>query len=167
MCWLYRCGLCGFDAHVSCGTSNVVQVVAGNGRSIAPENVFLNQFNNQRDQYLQAIMGNVSNQIPQAMMGGGGGGVNNQIMQALMGGRGGGMNNQIMQAMMGGGGGGGSSQFLQSLMGGGGGGGSGDLVQSLPGGSNGGVGGLDLSSVLGNGGDFGGLMGAGLGGFGF
>ncbi|KAI3826400.1 hypothetical protein L1987_00448 [Smallanthus sonchifolius] len=81
-----------------------------------------------------------------------GGNVNNRLLQQMIGG--GNMNNQILQAILGGGGG--SNQLHQALIGGGG-----DLIQGLPGGSSGG---LDLSSVLGN---VGGLMGAGLGGFGF
>ncbi|KAI3731990.1 hypothetical protein L1987_63185 [Smallanthus sonchifolius] len=126
-CWLYGCGLCGFDAHLSCATTSKPQ-----------HNLFLNQIN-QRDQICQAVM-----------MAYGGNNVNNRLLQHIGGGGGGNMNNQILQAILGGGGGcggGGSNQLLQALMGGGG----------------DGVGGLDLSSVLGNVGDFGGLMG----GFGF
>ncbi|KAI3826408.1 hypothetical protein L1987_00456 [Smallanthus sonchifolius] len=103
------------------------------------ENLFLNQIN-QWNQILQAIMMAY------------GGNVNNRLLQQMIGG--GNMNNQILQAILGGGGG--SNQLHQALIGGGG-----DLIQGLPGGSSGG---LDLSSVLGN---VGGLMGAGLGGFGF
>ncbi|KAI3818663.1 hypothetical protein L1987_12478 [Smallanthus sonchifolius] len=135
------CGLCGFDAHLSCATTSKPQE--------SNLFLFLNQIN-QRDQILQAVM-----------MAYGGNNVNNRLLQQMNIGDGN-MNNQILQAILGGGGGGGSYQLLQTLMGDGGGGG-GDLIQGLLGGSNGGLGGLDLSSVLGNVGDFGGL----LGGFGF
>ncbi|KAJ0682427.1 putative chromatin regulator PHD family [Helianthus annuus] len=191
-CWLYRCGLCGFDAHVLCVTSKVKKVVAGAGRSSSSsstdqfEKWFVEQVNNKRDQILQEIMGggggggggggNMNNpllqpmmggggsdynQMLQAMMSGGGGGGNyNQMLQAMMSGGGGGYN-QLLQAMMSGGGGGDYNQMLQAMMSGGGGGDYNQMLQAMMGG---GGGGMDLSSVLGN---FGGLMGAGFGGFGF
>ncbi|KAF5760975.1 putative chromatin regulator PHD family [Helianthus annuus] len=192
-CWLYRCGLCGFDAHVLCVTSKVKKVVAGAGRSSSSsssttdqfEKWFVEQVNNKRDQILQEIMGgggggggggNMNNPLLQPMMGGGGsdynqmlqammsgggggGGNYNQMLQAMMSGGGGGYN-QLLQAMMSGGGGGDYNQMLQAMMSGGGGGDYNQMLQAMMGGG----GGMDLSSVLGN---FGGLMGAGFGGFGF
>ncbi|KAM0048662.1 putative chromatin regulator PHD family [Helianthus debilis subsp. tardiflorus] len=76
-CWLYRCGWCGFDAHVLCVTSKVKKVVAGAGRSSSStndqfKNWFVEQVKNKRDQILQQIMG------------GGAGGDYNQMLQARM-----------------------------------------------------------------------------------
>ncbi|KAM0010340.1 hypothetical protein Hdeb2414_s0077g00777531 [Helianthus debilis subsp. tardiflorus] len=148
-CWLYRCGWCGFDAHVLCVTSKVKKVVAGAGRSSSStndqfKNWFVEQVKNKRDQILQQIMG------------GGAGGDYNQMLQARMsgggGGGGGGDYNQMLQAMMNGGGGGGYNPLLQPMMGGGG----GDYNQMLQA-MMGGGGGMDLSSVLGNFGGFGGF----------
>ncbi|KAL8249393.1 hypothetical protein R6Q59_006261 [Mikania micrantha] len=181
-CWLYRCGSCGFDAHLSCATSKAQQVVARAESTVAYDHsMLMNQINDQRNLFLQRRMshgggGNMNyNQILQAFMGGrGGGSMNNQVLQTFLGRHGGsgGLNNQVLQTFLGrhGGGGGGMNhnQILQALMGsgggGGGGGGGGDLIQGLLNGSS--NGGLDLSSAFGNVGDFGGLMG-GFGGFGF
>ncbi|PWA93356.1 C1-like protein [Artemisia annua] len=142
-CWLYRCVPCGYDAHVSCATSKR-QVVAERSRSVVPDqNLYLNQFNNANNQYLQAVMGNV---------GAASSNMTNQLLQQMIGGGG----NPLMQMI---GGGGGGDPLLQ-LMGGGGGGNP--LLQMMGGDMGQGLGELDFSSALGGIGDIG-----GLGGFGF
>ncbi|KAL8268338.1 hypothetical protein R6Q59_002136 [Mikania micrantha] len=142
-CWLYRCGSCGFDAHLSCAASKEPVFAGVAGRSNHHESLFLNQINNPMGYNRE---GNMNHHFLQTVMGGGGGG------------------GQFLQAIMGGGGGGGSNdQFLQAITGGGG-----DMAQAISDDtSNIGFGGLDFSSVVGNINDSSGLMGGGFGGFDF
>ncbi|XP_057497447.1 uncharacterized protein LOC130782189 [Actinidia eriantha] len=180
--WLYRCGLCGFDAHLTCATTKppiqATRAALGFLPTYAPNN-FANPLGgfgsvNRMNSYNfmnQATPGSFSGggQAPrQQLFPGqmGGGDATARYLQAIMaGGTGtaeliqlmgsGGGNPQLMQALMGGAGGA-NAQLMQALVGAGGtSGGNSQLMQALMGGGGAGAGGGTaqlLQQLMGGGG---------------